>query len=244
MQQVLKRMRRHVKIVGVMLACLLFLDTRPLAAQANNEKTLFRNGFYAAGVGDVWADHGQFWGQSYTALRFRAGFQLIRWSEFSLLVGYSKTGFYDAIRSSGEDVVKGLTIDYHGPTAELVFLPTYPINISLGGLFAANGQSYQNAQTLPADYLSSGGNPGEDNKIKSKLDVQEFHVALSYRFYRQLHLILGGGMRTIESNYQYSRCVVASGSSACAEVLWPTNSALSQKEDEPFFFIGIRGSQL
>lgn len=244
--KVLKKLGKGFLLAIAGLVCSKFSQA---AEGEPSEKTLIRDGLYAAGFGDILIDHGQFWEQNYSALRLRAGFQLLRWKEFSLSIGYSKTGFYDAIYSK-EDQIENLQLDYHGPLVEIILLPSYPYSISIGGMVSIHGQSLHNATELPADYTKLDKVQPEDrHKVSADLYVRELHLAVSYEFWNQIQLIAGAGMRQVESKYRFSRCVndegVTVSKGPCREVLWPQGTHFAtQSDDKPFFFLGIRGSHI
>lgn len=230
----------------VLLFLSLLGSSAVFAVADRSQNTLLKNGFNAAGVGDIWFDHGQTWDETYTALRLRAAFQLLRWGEFSMTAGYSKTGFYQALRQENADGKK-IEIDYHGPSLEAILFPSRRWNLVAGGLINAKGHSRIDVARadLPVELVSSraqaGLELGDEHRIRSRLSVREWHLAFSYEFWYRLHLILGGGMRTISHRYQYDNCSSETGD--CLD-RWPAEQRLDLEEENPFFFIGIRGSHL
>ncbi|MCX6128529.1 MAG: hypothetical protein NTX25_05615 [Proteobacteria bacterium] len=211
-----------------------------------NSKSLFLNGVNAATYGDLsvdkgeWRDH-----ESFSALRLKAGIQLIRVGFVGLTLGYQKVGFYTAEKNWSKEYTNKTHFDYTGPVAELHLFPEALIGFSLAGT-KATGFSVRTD--------SAGGSAfGLDceNQVKcaaidterSNLEITEFSGQINYRIRQSLQIFLGMGIRHLRGEPSYE---IKETDSKTHEVTSHTES-LGQATwylDSKFILLGIRGSNL
>ncbi len=221
---------------------LLVMSTTLLA----NDKTLLVNGVYAAVHGDLAVDKGEWRNkESFSALRMKAGFQLIRIGFVGLTVGYQKVGFYTAERNWTKGEANKVNFDYRGPVAELHLFPDALFNFSLAA-HKGEGFSFQSGDAESFGLDCAGDSFCTSARIeRSRLDISELTGQVNYLFRPGLALFLGAGSRQVKGTpfYETNRSTTVGG-----ETTTPTKferfGASSWKIDSQFFLLGIRGTNL
>lgn len=210
------------------LLCLAFLFASPVFA---NSKSLFINGVYAATYGDIGYDKGDFQGNNFSAVRLKAGIQIIRIDFVGLTLGFQKVGFYDGLQKwSGDNKVK---FDYRGPVLEAHFFPEAPVGFSFAGM-SGNGYSYSRSEEL-YQYPACVG--CKIDSERSNLKVGEFSGYVTVKIARGLQLIGGIGTRTVKGSpsYDVDRDGVHTFEKGAKE---------DWKESNSFVLVGLRGTTL
>lgn len=226
---------RAFSMVSFWTLCLLSSFSASLA-YAGSSKSLFKNGVYAAAYGDLTLDKGDWNGESYSALRAKAGFQLLRYEFFGLSLGYQKNGFYSATRNWTR--TQGSTsLDYRGPVLEFHILPESIFSASLA--ISSNEGYLFTKETDAATYPYRCATTCTIVLQRTKLNVEELTLQGNVEIARELYLTLGFGNRRITGRPSYE--------------VYTADPALSTYESDPsgkwkgnesFFLVGLRGSQL
>lgn len=180
------------------LLCLAFLLASPAMA---NSKTLLVNGVYAATYGDIAWDKGDWRDNNYSAIRLKAGIQLIRIDFVSVTIGYQKVGFYTGLHKwNGDDK---LAFDYRGPLAEVHVFPDAPIGFSFAG-FSGSGYSFlTSAERYSPLAQASCGTSCAIEAERSNLTVNEFTAYVTFKVARGLQIFGGAGTRSVEGDPEY-----------------------------------------
>jgi len=211
------------------LLCLAMFFASPLFA---NSKSLFINGVYAATYGDIGYDKGDWQGNNYSAIRLKAGIQLLRIDFVGLTLGFQKVGFYDGIQKWSGD--KKIKFDYRGPVLELHLFPDAPVGFSFAGM-SGSGYSYL---TSPELYGTTCTEPGcKIDAERSTLKVGEVSGYITAKIAYGLQAFLGAGTRTVKGNPQFDQAVGQ-------EHTWIEGNKADWKESNSFFLIGLRGTTL
>lgn len=177
---------------SLLIAATMFLALVTTSATAQEirkpgKKTLLRHGFLATGYGELSADNGTIDGEQMSALSMRFGWQLLRFDHAGLLIGYGKTGFYDAV-SGFDDQPGHFKYNHQGPLAELIISPETPLSASLswqqsrGNLFRDDNESSDGLQSIS----------------KRELTIREARLNLLWNFHRNFQLVLGLGQKDTE----------------------------------------------
>lgn len=210
------------------LLCLALFLASPLFA---NSKSLFINGVYAATYGDVSWDKGDWQGNNFSAIRLKAGIQILRIDFVGLTFGYQKVGFYSGLHKWSGD--NKLAFDYRGPVLELHLFPDAPIGFSFAGM-TASGYSYLTSPAL-YDYPSCTG--CKIDAERSDLKVGEFTAFITAKFAYGLQFIAGAGTRSVKGSPRYD--VDHNGIHQ-----WEKGSKADWKENEALLLVGLRGTTL
>lgn len=212
----------------VLLGLILLLASSPLLA---NSKSLFVNGVYAATYGDISWDKGDWRDNNYSAIRLKAGIQLLRVDFVSLTLGYQKVGFYDGLHKWSGD--SKLAFDYRGPLLELHFFPDSLIGFSFSGA-TLSGYSYL---TSADQYKYSACSGCQIDAERSELKGGEVMGYITARVAPGLQVIAGAGTRVIKGTprYDVNRDGVHS---------WEQGDAANWKETNALVLVGLRGTTL
>ncbi len=211
------------------LLCLALCIAGPLFA---NSKSLFINGVYAATYGDLSWDKGDWQGNNYSAIRLKAGFQLLRLDFVGLTIGFQKVGFYDGIQKWSGD--KKIAFDYRGPVLELHLFPDAPFGFSLAGM-SGSGYSYL---TSPEYYRANCTIPAcKIDAERSSLKVGEVTAYVTAKISYGLQAVLGTGTRSVHGSPKYDI-------DRNRDHTWETGTKPDWKESHSFFLLGLRGTTL
>ncbi len=213
----------------VILCLALFMASPSFA----NNKTLFVNGVYAANYGDISYDKGDWRGNNFSAIRVKAGIQILRIDFVGLTLGFQKVGFYDGLyKWSGTNKVK---YDYRGPVLELHLFPDSPIGFSVAGM-TGSGYSYS---TSPELYkISNCPSPAcSIESERSSIKVREFTAYVTAKVSYGLHAFVGAGTRLVKGNPEYDIRYGAVHS-------WVEGDAEKWEENKALLLIGLRGTTL
>ncbi|MBC7662159.1 MAG: hypothetical protein H7249_20880 [Chitinophagaceae bacterium] len=210
------------------LLCLALFFASPLLA---NSKTLFLNGVYAATYGDIAWDKGDWRGSNFSAIRLKAGIQVVRIDFVSLTLGFQKVGFYSGMHKWSGD--NDIGFDYRGPVLELHLFPDAPFGFSFAGA-TGTGYSYL---TSASQYHYSSCEGCKIDAERSALKVGEFTAYVTYKISSQLEILAGAGTRSVkgEIDYDVDRGGVHS---------WEKGDVDSWKESNTMVLLGLRGSTL
>ncbi len=210
------------------LLCLALFFASPLFA---NSKSLFINGVYAATYGDISWDKGDWQGNNYSAIRLKAGIQVLRVDFVGLTLGFQKVGFYTGLHKWKGD--NKLAFDYRGPVLELHLFPDAPIGFSFAGM-SGSGYSYLTSPAL-YDYPACVG--CKIDSERSDLKVGEFTAYLTVKIAYGLQFIAGAGTRQVKGSPRYD--VDRSGVHEYVKGAKP-----DWKESESLLLVGLRGTTL
>mgnify|MGYP001602233567 CR=1 FL=1 len=210
------------------LLCLALFFASPLLG---NSKSLFINGVYAANYGDIAWDKGDWRGNNFSAIRLKAGLQLLRIDFVSLTLGFQKVGFYEGLHKwSGE---KKLAFDYRGPVLEVHLYPDELFGFSFAG---ATGSGYSVLTSADQYHYTACAGCKLDAE-RSSLKVGEVSACVTGKVSGGLQLIAGVGTKTVTGSPEYD--VDRNG----VHTLEKGNSA-SWKESTTFILVGLRGTTL
>jgi len=227
---------------NLLLLITLLAISKPLMA---NDKTLFVNGVNAAVHGDILVDKGEWRNkESYSALRLKAGFQLIRVGFVGLTVGYQKVGFYTAEKNWTKAGASRTHFDYRGPVGELHLFPNAMFGFSIAG-FQGDGFSFTKGDKSD-DFPSLNCN-GEAKCLatkmeRSRLSVREFTAQVNYTARPGLQVFLGAGSRHVTGTPAYM--VYFPGPGSETHDAWESYNAPKWKLDTQFYMFGLRGTTL
>ncbi|MES2746177.1 MAG: hypothetical protein V4655_12160 [Bdellovibrionota bacterium] len=215
------------------LLCLALLFASPLFA---NSKTLLVNGVYAATYGDIGMDKGDWRDNNYSAIRLKAGIQLVRVDFVSLTIGFQKVGFYTGLSKWDGD--QSLAWDYRGPVAEVHFFPDAPIGFS-AAYFTGSGYSFMNS----ADRYSAAAKAACTTNCtieteRSHLKVDEFTAYVTVKIASGLQLFAGAGTRHVKGDPEYDF------RESNVNVRRKFADTPSWKEDHGLLLVGLRGTTL
>lgn len=210
------------------LLCLALLFASPLFA---NSKSLFINGVYAATYGDIAWDKGDWQGNNYSAIRLKAGIQVLRLDFVGLTLGFQKVGFYDGLHKWSGD--NKLAFDYRGPVLELHLFPDSLLGFSFAGM-SGSGYSYL---TSPEQYQYASCASCKIDAERSDLTVGEFSAYLTVKFAYGLQFIAGAGTRSVKGSPKYD--VDRYGAHE-----WEKGDKADWKESEAIVLVGLRGTTL
>ncbi|RYZ69762.1 MAG: SusD/RagB family nutrient-binding outer membrane lipoprotein, partial [Proteobacteria bacterium] len=178
---------------GVLL-CLALFFASPLFA---NSKSLFINGVYAATYGDISWDKGDWRGNNFSAVRLKAGIQLIRVDFVSLTLGYQKVGFYTGLHKWSGD--NSINFDYRGPVLELHLFPDALFGFSFAG---STGTGYSFLKTESQfKYTPCTGCVADAER--SELKVGEFSANITAKIAPGLQIVAGAGTRSVKGKPLY-----------------------------------------
>jgi len=221
---------------NLLLVTIMLAFCAPVLA---NSKTLFVNGVNAAMHGDLIVDKGEWRDkESYSALRVKAGFQLVRVGFVGFTVGYQKVGFYTAEKNWTKAGASRTQFDYRGPVGELHLFPDAMISFSVAG---HQGEGYSFTKGDSADDL--GINCGTNASCaatrmeRSKLVVKELTAQVSYMFRPGFQLFLGAGNRQVTGTPFYQ---VFEGE----DESYKRFDSPKWKLDTQLYLFGIRGTTL
>jgi hypothetical protein len=211
-----------------------------------NSKTLFVNGVDAAVHGDLSVDKGEWRNkESYSSLRIKAGFQLVRIGFAGLTVGYQKVGFYTAQKNWTKAGASRTQFDYRGPLGELHLFPDAMFNFSLAGhqgqgfSFTKGDDSGDFGLKCPTEQAECASTKME----RSKLVVKEVMAQVNYTFRPGLQLFLGAGTRQVTGTPSYQVFRAAAEPDKLND-FWERYNAPKWKIDTQFYVFGIRGTTL
>ncbi|RZA24788.1 MAG: hypothetical protein EOP10_08860 [Proteobacteria bacterium] len=215
------------------LLCLAVLFASPLFA---NSKTLLVNGVYAATYGDIGMDKGDWRDNNYSAIRLKAGIQVVRVDFVSLTLGFQKVGFYTGLSKWDGD--SNYAWDYRGPVAEIHLFPDSPIGFS-GAYFTGSGYSFMNtASKYSKDAVDSCTTDCTIETERSHLKVEEFTAYVTVKIASGLQLFAGAGTRHVtgDPEYDFRRSSV--------NVREKFDDAPKWREDNGLLLVGLRGTTL
>ncbi|HYX33431.1 MAG TPA: hypothetical protein VE954_09980 [Oligoflexus sp.] len=218
----------------------LLMCSAPVLA---NNKTLFVNGVNAAVHGDLMVDKGEWRNkESYSALRIKAGFQLVRIGFVGLTVGYQKVGFYTAEKNWTKAGASKTNFDYRGPVAELHLFPDAMFGFSVAG-FQGEGFSFTKGDNSTAFPVACAGEQKcLDTKMeRSRLSVKELTAQVNYTFRPGLQLFVGAGSRQVTGTPSYQ--VFTTDKFGTSDT-WETYNTPKWKIDTQFYLFGLRGTTL
>ncbi|WP_141732695.1 hypothetical protein [Oligoflexus tunisiensis] len=211
-----------------------------------NTKTLFVNGVNAAVHGDLSVDKGEWRNkESYSSIRLKAGFQLVRIGFAGLTVGYQKVGFYTAQKNWTKAGASRTQFDYRGPVGELHLFPDALFNFSVAGhqgegfSFTKGDGSSDFGITCPTDEPECGITKME----RSRLVVREVMAQVNYTFRPGFQVFLGAGNRQVTGTPSYQVFRAASEPGTFHD-FWERYNASKWKIDTQFYVFGIRGTTL
>ena len=218
------------------------LASRGIAATAQTkaQKTLFRNGFNAAGFGNVLFDYGDVEGTKLSRLIMQAGFQLVRWEEWlSLSLGFTKTGFYTGlIRHNEAYEGENLRYDLNGPSLHLSLFPHWMLSADINYVYAS-------ARLKRNTNLAADADPSRPPAIdeatwrsyekRTKLSGSDVSLVLILKMSPKLSLVLGGGARNLSGKSKWYTNV--------KNRVYEGIEARSESFSESYVMFGIRGSQ-
>jgi hypothetical protein len=221
---------------SLLLSTLLIFST-PLLA---NSKTLLVNGVNAAVHGDLSVDKGEWRNkESYSSLRIKAGFQLVRLGFVGLTVGYQKVGFYTAQKNWTKAGASRTQFDYRGPVGELHLFPDAMFSFALAG-HQGEGYSFtkgDSASDFGLSCASSDAACAATKMERSRLVVREMSAQVNYLFRPGLQLFLGAGKREATGTPFYQVFNDTDES-------YKRYDAAKWKLDTQFYLFGIRGTTL
>lgn len=226
---------------NALLTGCLFVLSSPLLA---NSKTLLIDGVNAAVHGDVSLDKGPWQNnESFSALRLRVGFQLIRLGPVGVTIGYQKVGFYTAEKKWSQNGTNKTHFDYRGPVAELHVFPDKMFSFSVAAHKGA-GFSYLKGTDAAGFGIDCAGDTACDATTleRSELDINEVTAQVNYMFSPGLQLFIGAGNRHIKGtpSYEVNRTAADGVNTSFISVDGTSSWNVSSK----FFMLGIRGSTL
>ncbi len=214
-------------------------ETVPVKAETKAQKTLFRNGFHAAGFGNILLDYGDVDGSSLTRLTLQAGFQLARWEEWlSISLGYTKTGFYTGLLRHAQSYEgENLRYDLSGPSLHLSLFPQAVWTADINYVYATarlKRNLSTGAEADPARPDSIDEATWKSYEQRSKLDGADLSLLLIWRVSQEASLVLGAGQRSLSGDVQiYTN----------ENIVYESIAAKSRSLSESYFLFGVRGSQ-
>jgi hypothetical protein len=209
---------------------------------AKSSFTFFNNGVYAATYGEIMVDRFEYAQSDTDSLRLKAGLQLLRWRELAVTGGYSKLGFYDALRRADKDADR-VKLDLHGFLLGAALCPSCLFGVHADYVWS-KGHSFTWVTGLPESY-GDGKIVGPDGKLerRSDLKAEEWNATVHVRLDPNFQLIVGGGMRRLKSEWDYVRCVKqAKDVTVCSPVT--VGGTQHEAKSTPVILLGIRGTQL
>jgi hypothetical protein len=204
-----------------------------------NSKTLFVNGVEAAMHGDLSADKGEWRNKdSYSSLRIKAGFQLVRVGFVGFTVGYQKVGFYTAQKNWTKAGASPTQFDYRGPVGEIHLFPDAMISFSVAG-HQGEGFSFTKGDGASDFGIECGPDASctATQMERSKLVVKELTAQVNYTFRPGFQVFLGTGNRQVTGTPFYQ---VFEGK----DESYKRYDAAKWKLDTQLYFFGIRGTTL
>lgn len=228
-----------------MLAALIGLSSPVFA----NDNSLLVNGVNAAVHGDIGFDKGNWRNdESYSALRLKAGFQLIRIGFVGMTIGFQKVGFYTAEKNWTKAGASRTNFDYRGPVAEFHIFPDAMFSFALAG-FSGDGYSFTSgdAASFGVDCSKQDSACAKTKVERSRLRVSEISGQVGYTVKRGLQIFLGVGSRHVIGQPQYvverSFKDATSGKDATG-TFFDSYGRDKWKMDTQFFLFGVRGTTL
>ncbi len=226
-----------MRLIYISISFYLGLLCTSLAAART--ATLFTSGFNAAAYGDLAIDQGAWLGESISLLRIKAGVQLARIGPAALTLGYQKNGFYTA-QQNWDREAGSLKLDYRGPVLELHLFSGAPFTFAVAA--SINDGYLFRKEEDPAAYGTEscqGRDPCQVLLERSKVRVAEYTGQIGFRIARELYLTLAYGQRHSEVKPSYEIQAAEGSDSEFVEA-----ESLKSENDEGFFLVGLRGSQL
>lgn len=204
-----------------------------------HNKTLFVDGPDAALYGEVLIDTASWREENISYPKLRAGVQVARFSLVGLTLGYQKAGFYEMVENWTQRG-NSRRIDFHGPVVGLHIIPSENFNFSVIAAFSqgrlGREEKTQEAYTYPdCEPLSC-----EIRREESKLNLSEYQLQVSVPVWKTLEITLGAGQIQVEGRPRYETRAAGTRSPSS----FVTYGAGDWEASEPFFSLGLRGSQL
>ena len=221
---------------SVMTFGLLVALSEGSLALAQETKNLFQHGFAASSYGDVTLDKGEVHGEDTSALRIRAGVQVLHVGFLGLSLGYQKNGFFTATHSWKRDDGY-VRYDYHGPVLELHLFPRSLLSFSAAA--SSNRGSMSRSETDPQLFSIGCGDGCTVLQERSAISMLETNLQIGLKVAPQLQMVAGGGVRKWDASTSYQTTVTAASGEASQR-----NPEGDWKETGTFFFLGIRGTTL
>ncbi len=226
-----------------LLLMTLLTSSGPLLA---NSKTLFVNGVNAAVHGDLSVDKGEWRNkESFSALRIKAGFQVVRIGFVGLSIGYQKVGFYTAEKNWTKAGDNRTHFDYRGPVGELHLFPDAMFGFSVAG-HQGEGYSFTEGKDSKDFPVDCGGVQAclDTTMERSKLVVREMTAQVNYTFRPGFQIFLGAGNRQVTGTPYYHIFTAAPEPNPKGEIhdSWQTYNTGKWKIDTQFYLFGLRGT--